>query len=88
MDFTVSQPFLELELQDANFCLKKLAFAFLIDCVLVPFFLEKLHIAGTIRCQRSPPQDVFVLVEGSQVWSEPRAISVISSTFFERDMLI
>ena len=33
MDFTVSQNFLELELQDANFCLKKLAFAFLTDCV-------------------------------------------------------
>ena len=33
MDFTVSQKFLELELQDANFCLKKLAFAFLNDCV-------------------------------------------------------
>jgi hypothetical protein len=30
MDFTVSQNFLELELQDADFCLKKLAFA---DCV-------------------------------------------------------
>ena len=33
MDFTVSQNFLELELQDANICLKKLAFAFLTDCV-------------------------------------------------------
>ena len=33
MDFTVSQNFLELELQDANFCLKKLVFAFLADCV-------------------------------------------------------
>ena len=31
--FTVSQNFLELELQDAHFCLKKLAFAFLTDCV-------------------------------------------------------
>jgi hypothetical protein len=50
MDFTVSQNFLELELQDANFCLKKLAFAFLTDCVY--WFLTsliKLHIAGTIR---------------------------------------
>jgi hypothetical protein len=27
MDFTVSQNFLEFVLQDANFCLKKLAFA-------------------------------------------------------------
>ena len=33
MDFTVSQNLLELELQDANFCFKKLAFAFLTDCV-------------------------------------------------------
>ena len=33
MDFTVSQNFLELVLQDANFCLKKLAFAFLTACV-------------------------------------------------------
>ena len=31
MDFTVFQNFLELVLQDANFCLKKVAFAFLID---------------------------------------------------------
>ena len=29
MDFTVSHNVLELELQDANFCLKKLAFVFL-----------------------------------------------------------
>jgi hypothetical protein len=34
------------------------------------------------------PQDVFVLVEGSQVWREPRAIYVPGSTFFERGMLI
>ena len=33
MDFTVSQNFLEFVLQDANFCLKKLALAFLTDCV-------------------------------------------------------
>jgi hypothetical protein len=33
MDFTVSQNILELELQDANFCFKNLAFAFLTDCV-------------------------------------------------------
>ena len=31
MDFTVSQNFLELVLQEANFCLKKLALAFLTD---------------------------------------------------------
>ena len=33
MDFTLSQNFLELELQDANFCLKKLAFALLTACI-------------------------------------------------------
>ena len=33
MDFTVSQNVLELVLQDAHFCLKKLALAFLTDCV-------------------------------------------------------
>ena len=33
MDFTVSQNILELVLQDANFHLNKLAFAFLTDCV-------------------------------------------------------
>ena len=33
MEITVSQNFLELELQDANFCLNTLAFAFLTDCV-------------------------------------------------------
>ena len=33
MDFTVSQNVWELELLDVNFCLKKLAFAFLTDCL-------------------------------------------------------
>ena len=33
MDFTVSQNFFEIVLQDANFCLKKLALAFLTACV-------------------------------------------------------
>ena len=33
MDLTVSQNFFELVLQDANFCLKKLALAFLTSCV-------------------------------------------------------
>ena len=28
-----------------------------------------------------------MLVEGSQVWSEPRAISVLSSTFFEKGIV-
>ena len=48
MDFTVSQCFFEFVLQDANFCLKKLALAFL--CILVPNFPEKLYIAGAIQC--------------------------------------
>ena len=33
MDFTVSLNVLELELQDANFCLKKLAFTFQTACI-------------------------------------------------------
>ena len=33
MDFTVSQNLLEFVLQNANFCLKNLAFAFLTACV-------------------------------------------------------
>ena len=41
MDFTVSQNLWELVLQDANFCLKKLAFAFLTDCVY--WFLTSLN---------------------------------------------
>jgi hypothetical protein len=85
-DFTVSQNFLELELQDANFCLKKLAFAFLTDCVY--WFLTSLNscisrgLSDAIK-----KQGVFVLAKGSQFWSEPRAISVLSSTYFERGML-
>ena len=41
MDFTVYQNFLELVLQDANFCFKKLAFAFLTalkSCILWGLF--------------------------------------------------
>ena len=33
MDLTMSQNLLEFVLQDAHFCLKKLAFAFLTACV-------------------------------------------------------
>ena len=57
-------------------------------CILIPNFSEKLHIAWAIRCYCSTPQDVFVLVKGSQVWSEPRAISVLSAIIFERGMPI
>ena len=85
---TLSQNFLEFVLQYAHFCLKKLVFAFLINCqcILVPNLPERF--AGTIWCYCITPQDDFVLVRGIQVWSEPRAISVPSSTFFERGMLI
>jgi hypothetical protein len=41
MDFTVSQNFWDLELQDENFCLKKLSFAFLTACVY--WFLTSLR---------------------------------------------
>jgi hypothetical protein len=68
MDFTVSQNFLELELQDANSCLIKLAFAFLTDCVywllttLKSCISQGLFNAGAIR------HGMFlVLAEGSQV---------------------
>ena len=50
MDFTVSQNVLELELQYAHFCLKKLAFAFLTDCLYWFLISLKLHIAGIIQC--------------------------------------
>ena len=90
MDFTVSQNVLEFVLQDAHFCLKKLAFAFLTDCVY--WFLTSLKSCiswGLFDANADRmPQDVFVLVKGSQVLGEPRAISVLSSTFFERCMLI
>jgi hypothetical protein len=48
MDFTVSHNFLEFVPQDVNFCLKKLAFAFLTACVY--WFPVKMHITGSIRC--------------------------------------
>jgi hypothetical protein len=41
MDLTVFQNFWDLELQDAHFCLKELAFAFLTDCVY--WFLTSLN---------------------------------------------
>ena len=89
MDFTVSQSFLELELQDANFCWKKLVFAFLTDCVY--WFLTSLKSCisrGLFDASAVCHRMFFVLVNGSQVWSEPRAISVLSSTFSEWGMLI
>ena len=89
MDFTVSQNFLELELQDAIFCLKKLAFAFLTGCVW--WFLTSLNsciLRGLVDAIAVCHRMFFVLVTGSQVWSEPRASSVLGSAFFERGMVI
>jgi hypothetical protein len=83
LDFTVSQNFLEFVLKDAHFCLKKLAFAFLTACVY--WFLTSLK---SCMSWGLFAHDVFVLVKGSQVWSEPRAISVPDSTFFDWGMLI
>jgi hypothetical protein len=48
MEFTVSQNLFEFVLQEANFCLKKLALAFLCLCILVSYFTEKLHITGAV----------------------------------------
>ena len=88
MDFTLSQHLLELVLQDANFYLKKLAFAFLTDCVY--WFLTSLKscISRGYSMLMQYATGCFVLVKGSQVSSEPEAIYVLSSTFFEWGMLI
>jgi hypothetical protein len=87
MDFAVSQNFFEFVLQDANFCLKKLAFAFLNACVYRFLTSVKSYISRGIF-DSNAVCSVFVLVKGSQVWSEARAISIPGSTFFEWDMLI
>jgi hypothetical protein len=71
------------------FFLKILAFAFLTDCVY--WFLTSLKSCisrGLFEVSAVTTQGVFVLVKGSQVWSEPRAVSVLNFTFFERGMLI
>ena len=73
----MSQTFFEFLLQDANFCLKKLALAFLTACVY--WFLTSLK--NCISRGLFDANVVFVLVKGSQVWSEPRAISVPGSNF-------
>ena len=47
MEFTVFQNFLELGLQDANICFKKLAFAFRTDCVYWGLFdANAVHTTG------------------------------------------
>jgi hypothetical protein len=63
---------------------------FLLDClcILVSNFSKKLHLTMADRCKCRTPQDVFVLVKGSQVWREPRAISGPGSKFLEWGMLI
>ena len=89
MDFVVSQNFLELVLQDANFSLKKFALAFLTDFVY--WFLTSLKSCislGLFDANAERHRMFFVLVKGKQVWSEPRAISVPGSKCFERGMLI
>ena len=81
MDFTVSQNFMEFVLQDANFSLKKLVLALLTACVywflmsLKSCISQELFDANAVR-----RQDVFVLVKGSQVWSE--ATGYICSWFY------
>ena len=87
IDFAVSRNFFEFVLCKFLFEKASLSFPNCL-CILVPNFPEKLHIAGAIRCKYSTPQDVFVLVKGSQGWSEPRAVSVPGSKFFEWGMLI
>ena len=84
-DFTVSQNFLEFVLQEANFCLKKLALAFLTACVY--WFLASLK-SCISRGLFDANAERHVLVKGSQVWREPRAISVPGSKFLEWGMLI
>ena len=84
----MSQNFFEFVLWDANFCLKKLAVAFL--TAYVYRFLTSLKSCiswGLFDAIAVRHRMFFVLVKGSQVWSEPRAISVLSSTFFERGIL-
>ena len=81
MDFTVSQNFFEFVLQDAHFCLKKLALAFL----AAYWFLTSLKSCisrGLFDANAVRHRMFFALVKGSQVWSEPQAISVPGSTFF------
>ena len=51
MDFTVALNFLEFVLQDAHFCLKKLAVAFLTACVYwILTFLKSCISQGAIQC--------------------------------------
>ena len=87
IDFTVAQNFMVFVLQDAKFVLGKprLAFSNCL-CILVPNFPESCISRGLYECKM--PQDVFVLVKGSQGWGESRAISVPGSTFFVWGMLI
>ena len=51
MDFIVSQNFFEVCAAGCKFMFEKASLCFPnCLCILVPKFLEKLHIAGAIRC--------------------------------------
>jgi hypothetical protein len=87
MDFTVSQNVLEFVLQDANFYLKKLSFAFLTACVY--WFLTSLKscISQGLFDAHAVRHRVFLC------WSRAFKSGVnqgliLSSTFFEWGMLI
>ena len=60
MDFTVSQNFLELVLQDANFCLENQAFAFLTDCVYWSLISLKSSISRGLLCASAVHYRVFL----------------------------
>ena len=90
MDFTVSQNLLEFVLQDANFCLKMLAFAFLTDCVYWFLTSMKSRKSWGLFNTRAVRHRMFLCwsrVVKSGV-NKGLSISVLSSTFFEWGMLI
>jgi hypothetical protein len=68
--------------------LKKLALAFFTDCEywfltsLKSFISRGLFNANAVRHR------MFLCWSSSQVWGEPRAISVLSSTFLNRECII
>jgi hypothetical protein len=89
MDFTVSQNFLELVLQDANFCLNKLALAFLTDCVY--WFLTSMKSCislGLFDANAVHHRMFLYWSRAVKTGVNQGAISFPSSTFFERGMLI
>ena len=84
----LSQNFFEFVLQDANFCLKKLALAFLTACVYL--FLTSLK-----SCISRGLFDAYAVLHRMFLcWSRAvksgvnQGLYVLSSTFFEWGMLI